>query len=202
MKPRAEPLILASASRIRLELLRRAGLVVTAEPAEIDEAAVKTALALQGAATAEAARTLARAKSATISARRPGALVIGADQILELDGLWYDKPPDLETARNQLLRLAGRAHRLVTAVSVRLAGAELWDTVDEAVLTMHPLDRSAIDAYLSEAGPGALQSVGAYQLEALGVQLFERVEGDFFTILGLPLLPLLGFLRGRGVLPP
>lgn len=172
-------IILASASRIRRELLERAGVTVRVEAAAIDEAALK---------------------AMRISARHPDSLVIGADQMLDCDGVWFDKPGDLAEARAQLLALGGRTHRLVTAATIMRGSARLWHTVEVAQLTMRRFTAAFVEAYLGEAGDAVLHSVGAYQLEALGAQLFERIEGDFFTILGLPLLPVLGFLREQGVI--
>ena len=127
------------------------------------------------------------------------ALVIGSDQMLECDSAWLDKPPNRPAAEAHLARLAGRSHRLVNAAAVLRDGMELWSTVSAATLTMRPLGHDEIAAYLDAAGPAVLSSVGAYQLEKLGAQLFTKVEGDFFTVLGLPLLPLLAFLREQGV---
>jgi septum formation protein len=196
----APPVILASASRTRLELLERAGVMVTAEPATVDEAELKVALQAEGASAEACAEALAELKAMRISARHAAALVIGADQMLECNGIWFDKPPDLDHARAHLQALSGKSHRLVTA-AVAVRGSErLWHTISAAKLTMRRLSDGFIDDYLQRIGPAALSSVGAYQLEGLGAQLFERVEGDFFTVLGLPLLPLLGFLRGQGVI--
>lgn len=147
----------------------------------------------------EAAEALARAKAEAVSPRHTGALVIGADQILECAGAWFDKPPDATAAARQLGSLCGRTHRLVSAVCVARDGQIIWQVVDAARLTMRPLSEAAIAAYLEKAGPEALESVGAYRLEGLGAQLFSAIEGDFFTILGLPLLPLLAFLRQHGI---
>jgi septum formation protein len=198
---RPKPLILASASPIRLELLRRAGIDAIAVPADIDEAALKQQLRRDLVSTESGALALATAKAMRVAALNPGRIVIGADQILEQDGVWHDKPSGLEAAAAQLRTLAGRPHRLVTAVAAGLGTECLWSAADSARLVMRPFGHDFIDAYLAAAGPGILGSVGGYQLEGLGAQLFERVEGDFFTILGLPLLPLLGFLRRQRILP-
>jgi len=196
----APPVILASASRIRLELLERAGVAVVAEAAVVDESELKTALQAEGASAEACAEALAELKAMRISARHPTALVIGADQMLDCNGIWFDKPPDLDQARAHLQALSGKSHRLVTAAVVVRGSERLWHTITSAKLTMRSLSDGFIDEYLQRIGPVALSSVGAYQLEGLGAQLFERVEGDFFTVLGLPLLPLLGFLRGQGVI--
>ncbi len=193
-------LVLASASRTRLDMLRRAGIPVVADAAHIDEAAVKEAFAAERGTAAACAETLAELKARKIAARYPGALVIGADQMLELDGTWLDKPPDLDQARRQLRSLAGKRHRLVSAVVVVRDGERLWHALDAAELVVRPLSDEFIDRYLTAIGDGALSSIGSYQLEGLGAQLFDRVEGDFFTILGLPLLPLLRFLRQQGAI--
>lgn len=142
---------------------------------------------------------MARAKAEAVSPRHSGALVIGADQILECAGTWFDKPPDAAEAARHLGSLCGRTHRLVSAVCVVRDGQSLWHVVETAQLTMRPLSETAIAAYLEQAGPEVLDSVGAYRLEGLGAQLFSEIEGDFFTVLGLPLLPLLAFLRQHGI---
>jgi septum formation protein len=192
------PVVLASASPIRAELLRRAGIVFEIEAARIDEAALRDGLKAEGASAEAAADALAEAKAMQVGRRRPDHLVIGADQILDLDGDWLEKPGTTERARQQLARLSGRTHRLASAAVVVLSGARAFGAVDAAELTMRRLDPGAIDAYLAAAGPDVLGSVGSYQIEAIGVRLFERIAGDHFTILGLPLLPLLGFLRQHG----
>ena len=197
----APEVVLASASRARLELLRRAGIDVRAEPARVDEAEVKAALRAENAEVTAAAETLAELKAQRVSRRAPGALVIGADQILECEGRWFDKPADRAGAAEHLRALSGKTHALVTAACVVRDGVRLWHHREAPRLTMRPLDESFIESYLDAAGPEALQTVGAYQLEGRGAQLFTKVTGDYFTILGLPLLPLLGFLREQGVLP-
>ncbi len=195
----APPVVLASASRPRLELLRCAGVDLRAEPARVDEAEVKASLLAEKADAAAAAETLAELKAHKVSRRAPGALVIGADQILECDGRWFDKPPDRAAAAEHLRALSGKTHALVTAACVVRDGIRIWHHREAPQLTMRPFDEAFIESYLDAAGPGILQTVGAYQLEGLGAQLFSRVSGDYFTILGLPLLPLLGFLREHGV---
>lgn len=197
----APPLILASASRTRLELLERAGVAVTAEPAAVDETELKVAFQAEGASAEACAEALAELKAMRISARHPTALVIGADQMLECDGVWFDKPVDRAQASASLRALRGKTHELVAAVTVLRDGASLWRYVGRARLTMRPFTDGFIDAYLDALGEAALQSVGAYQLEGLGVQLFSHVDGDHFTILGLPLMPLLDFLRQHRIVP-
>jgi septum formation protein len=194
------PVVLASASRTRSDLLERAGVPVVAEAAAIDEAAVKATFQAEGASAEACAEGLALLKARRISTRHPTSLVIGADQILDCNGVWFDKPADLVQARAHLDALRGKSHRLVTAAIVLRGSERLWHTVAIASLTMRPLTDGFIEEYLKRIGDSALTSVGAYQLEGLGAQLFERVEGDFFTVLGLPLLPLLGFLRGQSVI--
>lgn len=193
-------LILASASPSRAAVMRQAGLKAVSEPARIDETEVKTALRAECAEAWKTAEALAELKALKVSSRRPGAYVVGADQMLECDGAWFDKPADLAQAAGHLRSLSGRTHTLISAVCVVRDGERLWHHVADARLTMRPLSEDFIAAYLAAVGPAALTSVGAYQLEGLGVQLFTRVEGDYFTILGLPLLPLMDFLRNHGVL--
>lgn len=199
--PSAPPLVLASASRSRRLLLDNAGLAVAHEAARIDEAEVKTALAADGADAGQVAETLAELKAQRVARRHPGCLVIGADQMLECNGVWFDKPADLAQAAAHLRALGGRSHELVCAACVVRDGVRLWHHTARARLTMRPLGEAFIAAYLAALGEAALDSVGAYQLEGLGAQLFSRVEGDHFTILGLPLLPLLDFLRNHKVVP-
>jgi septum formation protein len=200
----AEPgpprLILASASPSRAAVMRQAGLMALNEPAQIDEAEVKMGLKAEGAGPRVIAETLAELKAQKISRRRAGAFVIGADQMLECENAWFDKPADLAQAAAHLSALSGKTHRLISAVCAVRDGDRLWHHVAEARLTMRPLSEAFIADYLAAVGPAALSSVGAYQLEGLGAQLFTRVEGDYFTILGLPLLPLMDFLRNHGVI--
>ncbi len=191
-------LILASASPTRRMVLENAGLRVTAVPAAIDEGEVKTALRAQGAAAEDVAAALAERKARRVARDYPDAVVIGADQMLACEGQWFDKPADVAAAREHLRRLRGRSHELLNAVAVVAAGAVAWRHRDRARLTMRPFSDVFLDGYLDRAGDDALASVGAYRLEGMGAQLFSRVEGDFFSILGLPLLPLLDFLRRRG----
>lgn len=197
---RAPAVILASASRTRAELLLRAGVPVRAAPAAIDETEVKRALKAEGADAAAAAEALAELKARRVSASFPGALVVGADQMLECDGAWFDKPADLEAARATLRALSGGSHSLVVSVVVLRDGARLWHHTDRAELMMRTLSDSFIESYLAAAGDEILNSVGCYRLEGLGAQLFRSIRGDHFTVMGLPLLPLLDFLRGQGVI--
>ena len=195
------PVILASASVSRARLLTAAGVVFTVEPAPVDEDAIKQSLRADGAPVSACAETLAEMKAVAISRRYPQALVIGADQMLECEGAWFDKPADLARAEEQLLTLAGKTHTLPTAAVVALGGQRIWHQIATPRLTMRRFDRAFVQGYLAEVGAAALTSVGAYQLEGRGSQLFHTVEGDFFTILGLPLLPLLAFLRAHHVVP-
>lgn len=192
--------VLASGSRTRAEMLERAGVHVTLAPAAVDEEEIKLAARAEGAPVEDVAEALAELKAQRVTRKHPGALVIGADQMLECEGRWFDKPADRDAARAQLQDLRGKTHRLVSCAVVIRDGERLWHHVDRARLTMRPFSDAFLDSYLNAAGDDVLGSVGAYHLEGLGAQLFHRVDGDFFTILGLPLLPLLGFLRVHGVI--
>lgn len=191
--------ILASASPARAALLRAAGIPILVDAAAIDEAEVKASLRAAGADAAAVAETLAELKAQRVSRRHGGRLVIGADQVLECDGVLFDKPTDRAAARNQLLALRGRRHGLVCAVALVRDGQRIWHHVDRAELVMREFSMSFLDRYLGSVGDAVLSSVGAYQLEGAGAQLFASVDGDYFTILGLPLLPLLEILREHGV---
>jgi septum formation protein len=190
-----QPLILASQSLARRELLANAGITFDAMPADIDERGIQQKSGLT--APGEIAALLAERKAAFISLRHPGRYVLGADQILALGDRMFSKPAGREQAAEQLAILAGRTHELHSALAVVCDGATLFSNVSVAHMTMRKLDDAAINAYLDAAGDRVTTSVGAYQLEGLGVHLFELIEGDHFTILGLPLLPLLSFLRGE-----
>jgi len=192
-------LILASASPSRRQLLASAGLAFTVEPSGIDETEVTRSLLAARASPQEIAEKLAELKALRVSARRAAAIVVGGDSTLACNGRLFDKPPTLEAARKQLLALRGQTHELFSSVVVARSGARLWHCSEQAKLTMRPFTEAFLDAYLSRGGEGVLTSVGAYQLEGLGAHLFSRVDGDYFTILGLPLLPLLSFLAGHGV---
>ncbi len=195
----APALILASASPSRRQLLASAGLVFEVEPSGVDEDEVKLSLLGERASPQAVAETLAELKAKRVSARHPAAMVIGADSTLACNGRQFDKPPTLAAARAQLLALAGRTHELCSSVVVARAGVRLWHRNERALLTMRPFTDSFLDAYLARAGEAVTASVGAYQLEGLGAHLFNRVDGDYFTILGLPLLPLLSFLADHGI---
>ncbi len=169
-------------------------------PARVDEEAAKASLRTQGLAPRGQADALAELKAVSVSQRAPG-FVIGADQMLALDGEVFDKPADLAEARAHLLRLRGRRHELVTALVIAVDGAPIWRHVETPRLEMRDFSDDFLESYLERAGARLCASVGAYQLEGLGAQLFERIEGDYFSILGLPLLPLLAFLREHGMAP-
>ena len=192
-------LILASTSSTRIALLRNAGVPFEAVSPGVDERALELPLLAAGVTPTEIALALARAKAQAITT--PGALVLGGDQVLDLDGERFVKPADRADAAQQIARLAGKTHRLRTAVVLASGGDIVWEFVSTASLTMRPLSEAAIERYLDEAGGSALWSVGAYLLEGVGIQLFSAIDGDYFSILGLPLLPLLEILRQRGVLP-
>jgi septum formation protein len=193
-----KPLILASQSPARHSLLTNAGIPFEAIPAEIDERAIELASTLS--APGEIAGLLAREKALFVSEKHSDRFVVGADQTLILGERLFSKPAGRAQAAAQLRALAGQAHELHSAAAVARDGEILFEDVSIARMTMRPLDDAAISAYLDAAGEAVTTSVGAYQLEGLGVHLFERIEGDHFTILGLPLLPLLKFLRGQGLL--
>ncbi|HEY3911174.1 MAG TPA: Maf family protein [Stellaceae bacterium] len=193
-------LILASASTARAGLLAAAGVAFRVAPAAIDEAALKRAFRADRRAASECSLALAEAKARWVSQREPRALVVGADQILVSAGEWFDKPADLGAARAQLQALRGRTHVLATAACVALAGERVWHIEVGPRLSMRCFSDAFLDDYLAAEGAALLGAVGAYRLEARGVQLFDRVEGDHFAILGLPLIELLGFLREFGAI--
>ncbi len=191
-----ETLILASASTARAALLEGAGLTFEKRPSEVDEDELKISMKPHGAEAA--ALALAELKANHISRQAPDSLVIGADQLLDCDGVWLDKARDSDGAGRQLRLLRGKDHRLATAVCVMRNEICLWSFVGAPRLKMRAFSDAFIETYLQAAGDQAFGCVGAYRLEGLGAQLFAEIEGDYFTILGLPLLPLLEFLRARG----
>lgn len=201
----APPLVLASASVIRATLLANAGLRFEQHPAGVDEDAAKASFRAAGASARELADSLAELKAAKVSAKlsreRPGILVLGADQVLVCDGVWYDKPVDRAAAARTLRSLRDRSHQLVSAAVLVRDGVRVWGAADHATLYMRPFSDLFLESYLDAAGDTVTESVGAYRLEGLGAQLFSRIDGDYFTILGLPLLRLLDFLRGSRVIP-
>jgi septum formation protein len=192
------PLVLASQSRARQALLANAGIAFEAIPADIDERAIQQASRLS--APADIALLLARQKALSVSSGQPGKLVAGADQTLALGMRLFSKPANRAQAAEQLRALAGASHELHSAVAVARDGEILFEAATIARMTMRQLGAAEIEAYLDQAGEAVTTSVGAYQLEGLGVHLFERIEGDHFTILGLPLLQLLAFLRSERLL--
>jgi septum formation protein len=193
--------VLASTSQARRAVLEGAGVAFEAARSDVDEDAAKAQLLAAGAGPKAVAEALAERKAVAVSSQRPG-LVIGADQTLELEGRLYDKAADLDAARTRLRELRGRAHRLHSAVAVAEAGRPVWAQTVSATLTMRDFSDAFLEDYLAAEGPAALGSVGCYRLEGAGVQLFSEIEGDYFTILGLPLMGLLELLRARGVLRP
>ncbi len=197
----ASEVVLASASSIRRQLLGNAGVRVRVSAANLDEKAYRAELAVKGIdEPAVIAMELAKAKAVSISRWERGCLVVGADQVLALGGETLSKAANVAAAKDVLMRLRGRKHSLHSGVAVARDGLVLWTALDTAVLQMRSYSENWIDDYLKDAGDAATKSVGAYQLEGVGIQMLERLEGDYFTILGLPLLPLLAFLRSEGVI--
>ena len=193
-------LILASRSPARARLLAEAGVAFVAENASLDEEPLKHSCRAARMSAREGALKLAEEKARIVSSRHPQAVVLGADQILDDGDRWFDKPKDLDEARAQLLSLKGKTHELVSAASCLSGGALLWQAASVSRLTMRAFSEAFLDSYLEAEGAALLGLVGAYRLEGRGVQLFARVEGDFFAIMGLPLLELLSFLRDRRVI--
>ena len=194
-----ERLILASSSAARATLLRAAGLTFEIEPSAVEEARVKRLARATGDSAVACALALAMEKARVVSVRYTDALIIGADQILVSGEEWFDKPADLNEARMQLRALRGRSHVLATAVSVMRAGAPLWQATSEPALTMRDFSDAFLDSYIAAEGESLLGSVGGYRIEGRGVQLLSWITGDYFAVLGLPLLELLDFLRQGGV---
>jgi septum formation protein len=192
-------LVLASASQARRSVLEGAGLRFEVAVAAADEDAIKASARAEGLPPAEAALLLADAKARRIAMRDTDALVIGADQLLVCEGRWFDKPPDVASARGHLRALRGRTHELVTAAVCWRHGGRVWQHVATPRLTMREISDAFLDAYLALEGEAVTSSVGAYRLEGPGVHLFARISGEHSAILGLPVLPLLHFLRGHGV---
>lgn len=200
--PEGRPLVLASASPTRRALLSAAGVDFEVAPADVDENEIHRAIitADPEALPERIAEALARAKAQSVSRERPHALVIGSDQVLTCDGEILTKSPDRAAAREALLTLRGRRHQLISVAALAQAGEIDWTAVDVAELEMRRFSDAFLDDYLARYADSVLHSVGAYRLEGPGIQLFERVVGDYFTILGLPLISLLVELRRRGVL--
>ena len=194
------PLILASSSPFRRSLMENAGLRFEAVAAEIDERAIEAPLERQGATPDQVALVLAEAKALDVSSRFPGAVVLGSDQTMSLGERVYHKPKDRQEARENLLSLAGKTHQLNSAIVLARDSDILVRQVSHARLTMRPFTPEFIETYLDRVGETILKSVGGYQLEGEGIQLFSAIDGDYFTIVGLPMLPLLEHLRKLGVI--
>jgi septum formation protein len=187
------PLVLASSSPFRRMLMENAGLTFESHAADIDERKIEASL--EGATADQVALALAGAKALEVSQRHSGALVIGSDQTMSLGNRVFHKPKSLGEAKENLLSLSGKTHRLNSAIAIVRDHSVLWEHVSHADLTVRPLTEAFVDRYLARVGEKAFSSVGAYQLEGEGIQLFSEIEGDYFTILGLPMLPLLDKLR-------
>ena len=193
------PITLASNSAARMAILRNAGVVFEAVGAGVDEDAAKAGLLAEGASPRDVADALAELKAFKVSTKRPG-LVIGSDQTLELDGALIDKVDTVEAARDRLIQMRGKVHKLHSAVVVARDGRPIWRVVETAKLSVRPFSDAWLDGYLQRRGEHILHCVGCYELESEGVQLFDAIDGDYFTILGLPLVGLLDFLRLHGAL--
>ena len=201
LQPNKPPLILASGSKTRARLLTAAGLGFVTEAPGLDEATMRQALDGENLlGPSDVAEVLARAKAEAVSDLAPEAFVIGSDQILASGKMMLSKSPNMEAARRVLMDLSGKTHELHTSVAVARNGETIWAHSEVATLTMRKLTPQFIGRYLAAAGEDVLQSVGAYQIEGLGIELFEKIEGDYFAILGLPLLPLLNQLRALGAI--
>lgn len=196
------PLVLASGSVTRARLLREAGVTIEIVKPSVDEDEIKTSFKAEGAGVEDTAIALAEMKAMSVARRLPlqgDVFVLGSDQMLDCGGQWFDKPSDRDAARAQLVALRGHKHQLVSAAVLLKNGQRIWHHLDRAELTMRDFSDTFLEAYLDAAGEAILGSVGAYHLEGNGAQLFSRVRGDFFTILGLPLLPVLAILREHGM---
>jgi septum formation protein len=193
-------LVLASASATRRAMLERAGVTVTTDAPDLDEGAIKEDCHRRGLSAGETATQLAIAKAVRVAPRHPGDIVLGADQMLECGGEWFDKPADRVAAARQIGKLSGRTHMLFSAVAVVRDDAVIWRGLESAELAVRTLSAKFIESYLDRIGDAALSSVGGYQVEGLGIQLFDAIRGEHSTILGMPLIPLMGFLRDEGVI--
>jgi septum formation protein len=196
----AQRLILASASASRRALLAAADAAFDVRPADIDEAEIKRGARAEGMSAADTALRLADLKASAVARQEPEALVIGADQILVCDGVWFDKPADVGAAGEQLRLLRGRSHVLMTAVVCHRTDGRVWHNIAAPCLTMRDFSEEFLEDYLAAEGSTVTSTVGAYRLEGRGVQLFDAIDGDYSAILGLPLLPLLSFLRRKRLL--
>ncbi len=193
-------IILASASKARAAMFRDAGVAVEIMPARVDEDAIKQSFRAEGVSPRDLADVLAEAKARRVGAGHADALVIGVDQVLVTEGQTFDKPKDHAEARTQLLHLRGGSHELLSAAVIVVGGAPVWRHIGVARLTMRPFTEDFLDAYLDAEGDSILSTVGGYRIEGRGAQLFSRISGDYFSILGMPLLEVLGYLRARNLL--
>ena len=193
--------VLASASRARAGMLRAAGVEIEIDPARIDEDAVKQSMRAESAPARDIADKLAELKSLRGSSRHPGKFVLGADQVLAVGAQSFDKPGSVAAARAQLEQLRGQTHHLHSAAVIARDGMPVWRHIGTTRLTMRPFTDEFLETYLVQTGDLILETVGCYHLEGRGAQLFSRIEGDYFTVLGLPLIEVLGFLRAHGILP-
>ncbi|UTW59098.1 septum formation protein Maf [Kordiimonas sp. SCSIO 12603] len=193
--------ILASGSKTRAKMLKSAGVDFTVQTAPVDEASLKEALVADGAAPRHIADALAEMKARAVSFMYPEALVLGADQILVKDGKIFSKASNQQEAEATLKELSGGEHRLISAAVICQNGQAIWRSVDQVKMDVRPLSDTFIKQYLNILGDDAYWSVGCYQIEGIGAQLFNRVDGDYFTVLGMPLLPVLDFLRRYNLLP-
>lgn len=202
MKGGSSGLMLASGSVTRRAMLEAAGLHVHSETPGVDEEQVKQSLRADGAQAHDVAETLAEMKALRVSRRHPGMHVLAADQMLVCGDVWFDKPADHSHLQGQLMALRGRTHHLIASAVIAIDGARIWHHTDRASLTMRAFSDAFLEAYIERVGDAVLSNVGGYQIEGHGIHLFERIEGSHFTIMGLPLLPVLAFLRDRGVVVP
>jgi septum formation protein len=199
-KAETKALILASRSATRVNILNNAGLKFSIEHPNVDEAPVRRAMIADGGDVEAGAVLLAEMKALEVSRAQPDAFTIGADQILECEGEWFEKPQTVSQGRAQLLNLTGKRHRLISSVVVAAGGVKIWEHTDQAQMTMRAIGDVFLEEYIGIMGDRMFSSVGGYQLEGVGSQLFSEVSGNHYTILGLPLLPLLGFLRSHDIL--
>jgi len=194
-------IVLSSTSASRRRLLSQTGIYFDTARPPVDEAPIKARLKEGGASAADVAEALAEAKANSVADILPGHYVIGADQMLECEGVWYDKPVNRAGALRQLLALRGRTHQLITAAVIAHEGRIIWRHTEVAQMTMRDFSEEFLGHYIEKAGDALTNSVGAYEVEGIGVQLFAKIEGDYYSILGLPLVPLLIGLREAGALP-